>query len=76
MNNIPKSYTLPENTHKVLQILSESFQKFWPRKKSGQIKNPQNLSIFGQIGRVTSLDVPIMTSNTIFRKLKSMHFQI
>ena len=69
------SYTLPKTTHKVLPIPSESFQKFWPRKKSGQIKNPENLSIFGQIDRVTRLEFPIKATNTIFRNLKSMRVQ-
>ena len=75
MNNIPISYTLPKSTHKVLLIPSKGFQKFWPRKKSSQIKNPENLSIFGQIGRVTRLEFPILTTNTIFRNLKSMRVQ-
>ena len=52
MTNIPISYTLSKSTHNVLLIPSESLQKYWPRKKSGQIKNPENLSIFGQIAAV------------------------
>ena len=75
MNNIPISYTLPKSTHKVLPIPSESFQKFWRRKRSCQIKNPENLSVLGQIGRVTRLEFPIFTTNTIFRNLKSMRVQ-